>query len=164
MKPTSPEQLARLLDQLSASYPNGIPLSVIKGPDDHTAVDHAPDKHAPENQEVSTAPAYHILIAGDEESLSHVARELLVGITSKGLKISDDEYAVTYGSPSELADNAAGSLSPHVVVFGAEGESGWGERADGREILFTHPLEMLVSDATLKKELWRQLQAILARM
>lgn len=154
MKPTSPEQLARLLDQMGASYPNGIPLSVIK----------APGEQAPGSEEGSTSPAYHIFIAGDEDSLSHVARELLVGIISKGLKISDDEYAVTYGGPGELADYAAGSLSPHVVVFGAERKSGWGERGDGREILFTHPLEILVSDATLKKDLWRHLQAILGRM
>ena len=154
MKPTHPEQLARLLDQLSAAYPNGIPLSAIQAPVE--AGGHA--------EEISAPRPYHIFIAGDEESVSSAAKELLTGITSKGLKLSDDDYAVSYGAARELAERASTAPSTHVLVFGADRETGWGERSDGRGILFTHALESLVSDATLKKELWRQLQTILGRM
>jgi hypothetical protein len=154
MKPTSPEQLARLLDQLSASYPNGIPLSVIQ----------VSVESVPHTEEVSTSRPYHIFIAGDEGNLSSAAKELLTGITSKGLKISNDDYAVSYGTSTELAELASTSPSTHVVVFGADRETGWAERSDGRGILFTDALEQLVHDAARKKELWRQLQAILGRM
>jgi hypothetical protein len=153
MKPTSPEQLARLLDQLSGSYPNGIPLSVIQ----------APVQSDPHGEEASPSLPYHIFIAGEEETLSPAAKELLTGITTKGLKISEQDYSVSYGASSDIAVRASTSSSSHVLVFGAERDSGWGERDNGGGILFTHSLEKLVGDPALKKELWRHLQAILGR-
>jgi hypothetical protein len=149
MNPTTPEQLARLLDQISASYPNGIPLSVIR---------------AAEGAHEDAAPAprpYHIFIAGGEGTLCQAARELLSGITTKGLKITEDQFEISFGSASELAERATSSSSLHVLVFGADRESGWSEVGEGRRILFTYSLDRLTSDPTLKKELWRHLQAIL---
>lgn len=152
MKPTSPEQLARLLDQLRESYPHGIPLSAIQAPREPETLGETHGGSSP----------YHIFIAGEEGNLSSSARELLVGITSKGLKISDGDYTVSYGTSDEVIELASTAAASHVLVFGAERDAGWGERSEGRGILFTHSLENLANEPALKKELWRALQAILS--
>jgi hypothetical protein len=151
MKPNSPEQLARLLDQMSASYPNGIPREVIKFVAD---AEHAHDAS-------SSAPRFHIFLVGDEGATSEAARELLVGITSKGLKISSEEYELSYASDDAVEALALASVSPHVIVFGKGERSGWGERSTGSAVLFAPSLDGLVGDAGLKKALWRDLQAFL---
>ena len=151
MKPNSPEQLARLLDQLSPSYPNGIPRGVIK------AAAKAKDAEAFE----ADVPRFHIFIAGEEHSTSDGARDLLSGITSKGLKIGPTEYLLTYTEDEGVENAALSSASPHVIVFGARRGSGWSERSNGSPVLFTSSLEALVGDPALKKALWKDLQALL---
>ncbi len=151
MKPNTPHQLARLLDQLSASYPNGIPREVIK------VTAKAKDVEVVE----ADVPRFHIFIAGEEHSTSHGARELLTGITSKGLKIGPTEYLLTYTEDEGVENAALSSASPHVIVFGARRGAGWGERSNGSSVLFTSSLEALVGDPALKKALWKDLQALL---
>jgi hypothetical protein len=151
MKPNSPEQLARLLDQMSASYPNGIPRDVIKFVAEAEQV----------NETQGAVPRFHIFVVGDEGATSEAARELLVGITSKGLKISNDEYLVSYASDDAVEALALASLSPHVLVFGKGERTGWVERSAGSAVLFSPSLHGLAGDAGLKKALWRDLQAFL---
>ena len=151
MKPNTPEQLARLLDQVSASYPNGIPREVI------TFV-----AEAEQVADTQVAEArFHIFVVGDEGTTSDTARELLSGITSKGLKISNNEYALSYASGDTVEALALSSTSPHVIVFGMGGRSGWEERPAGSAVLFAPTLDELVGDAGLKKALWRDLQVLL---
>jgi len=150
MKPTSPEQLARLLDQMSGSYPHGIPISAIQ----------AAREPELECETPATTALYDIFIVGEEGSASPAAQELLVGITSKGLKVSEGDYTVTYVTSEEFTARSSDSVALHVVVFGADREPGWGARVDGRRTLFTHSLEKLVHDVALKKDLWRHLQEI----
>jgi hypothetical protein len=151
MKPNTPEQLARLLDQMSASYPNGIPRDLIRVV---AEAEHADDAS-------SSAPRFHIFVVGDEATTSSPAHELLDGITSKGLKISRGEFQLSYASNDAVEELALSSVSPHVIVFGMGGRSGWGERSSGSAVLFAPPLDGLVGDAGLKKALWRDLQALL---
>lgn len=151
MKPTTPEQLARLLDQVSASYPNGIPREAIKFVAEAEQIEEAQ----------VAAPRFHILVVGDEETTSDAARELLSGITSKGLKIARDEYTLSYASDDAAEALALSSVSPHVIVFGKDARSGWEERPIGSAVLFVPSLNALVGDAGLKRALWRDLQALL---
>lgn len=151
MKPNTPEQLARLLDQMSASYPNGIPRDLIRVV---AEAEHADDAS-------SSAPRFHIFVVGAEATTSSAARDLLDGITSKGLKISSDEYELSYASEDAVESLALASVSPHVIVFGKGERSGWGERSAGSAVLFAPPLDGLAVDAGLKKALWRDLQALL---
>jgi len=151
MKPNTPEQLARLLDQMSASYPNGIPREVIRFVAEAEQADDAS----------SAAPRFHIFVVGDEVTTSDAARELLGGITSKGLKISREEYELSYASDDAVETLALASVSPHVIVFGKGERSGWGERSTGSAVLFAPSLDGLVGDVELKKALWRDLQALL---
>lgn len=151
MKPSTPEQLARLLDQISSSYPNGIPREAIR----YVA---EPEEETPE--QASVAP-YHIFIVGRELETSDAAKELLSAITSKGLKMSAEDYVTTYVSEGDVEGVAVASASPHVLVFGAQRESGWVDRTLGKPVLFTSSLEALLADAALKKALWRDLQALL---
>ena len=151
MKPNTAEQLARLLDQMSASYPNGIPREVIR------VVAGA----EPADDVSSSVPRFHIFVVGNEGTISHAARELLGGITSKGLKISSGEYQLSYASNDAVEGLALASVSPHVIVFGLGGRSGWGERSSGSAVLFAPPLDGLAVDAGLKKALWRDLQTLL---
>jgi len=151
MKPNTPAQLARLLDQMAVSYPNGIPCDVIKFV-----------AGAEQADDVSSAsPRFHILVVGEEGASSDAARELLDGITSKGLKISSEEYELSYASDDAVEELALASLSLHVIVFGKVGRSGWGERSTGTAVLFAPSLDGLVCDAGLKKALWRDLQSLL---
>jgi hypothetical protein len=151
MKPSTPEQLGRLLDQVSASYPNGIPREAIKFVAEAEQIVEA---------QVS-APRFHIFVVGDENSTSDAARELLGGITSKGLKVSRDDYTLSYAAADAVEELALSSASPHVIVFGKDGRSGWGDRSSGPAVLFAPPLDGLIGDAGLKKALWRDLQALL---
>ncbi|MEN9847150.1 MAG: hypothetical protein RIS36_2297 [Pseudomonadota bacterium] len=151
MNPSTPEQLARLLDQMSASYPNGIPREVIR------FVAEAQQSEEPQ----VAAPRFHIFVVGDEGSLSDAARELLGGITSKGLKISSEEFTLAHASDDAVEALALSSASQHVIVFGKDGRVGWGDRSDGSAVLFAPSLDGLIGDAGLKKGLWRDLQALL---
>ena len=151
MNPNTPEQLARMLDQMSASYPNGIPREVIK----HVAEAGQVEDGA------NSAPRFHIFVVGDEVTTSDASSELLGGITSKGLKVTSEEYQLSYASDDVVEALALSSLSPHVIVFGKSGRSGWGERSSGSAVLFAPSLDGLVGDAGLKKALWRDLQALL---
>jgi hypothetical protein len=151
MKPNTPEQLARLLDQMSVSYPNGIPRDLIRVV---AEAEHADDAS-------SSAPRFHIFVVGDEATTSSAARDLLGGITSKGLKISSEEYELSYASDDAVESLALASVSPHVIVFGKGERTGWGERSAGSAVLFAPSLDGLVGDAGLKKALWRDLQALL---
>jgi len=157
MKPNSREQLARFLDQVRASYPNGIPREVIRAvAEDGKAVESA----------AAEVPRFHVFVVGDEGSLregaQEGAQELLTGIISKGLKIESSEYQLSYVSDEEVEANAASSASPHVIVFGASRSSGWVERPQHPAILFSPSLDSLLSDTALKKELWRDLQTLLS--
>jgi hypothetical protein len=151
MKPNTPEQLARLLDQMSPSYPNGIPRQAIKFVREAAHIDDAPGE----------PPRFHIFIVGEEATVSGPARDLLDGITSKGLKISLEEYQLSYASEDAVEGLALSSVSRHTIVFGKSGISGWVERSSGSAVLFAPSLEGLVGDAGLKKALWRDLQALL---
>ena len=147
MKPNSPGQLARFLDQVSGLYPNGIPTSLIS----------APQSEAPA---ISATVPYHLFIVGSEP-LSQAAKELLAGITSKGLRISTEEYSLSHTDDKEVAQEVANSLSERVIVFGASRDCGFVERSHGLPALFTQSLEAISSDAALKKGLWRDLQRFL---
>jgi hypothetical protein len=151
MKPNTREQLARFLDQVRSSYPNGIPREVIR---------------AVAEEEAADVPRFHVFVVGDEGSrdegsLRDGAQELLNGITSKGLKIGPSEYQLSYVSDAEVEAKAASSASPHVIVFGASRSSGWVERPQHPAILFSPSLDALLSETALKKALWRDLQTLL---
>lgn len=151
MKPSNPEQLARLLDQISGSYPNGIPREAIRYVPEPTE----------ENPEGPSVAPYHIFIVGRDVETSDAAKELLSGITSKGLKISSEEFSTDYVPDESVESTALASTAQHVIVFGAARENGWVERSVGKPVLFTSPLEALLSNTALKKTLWRDLQALL---
>ena len=153
MNPNTPEQLARMLDQMSASYPNGIPREVIRV---------VAEVGAQVESAAAGVPRFHICIVGEEGSLSEGARELLTGITSKGLKIESSEYQLSYSSNEEVEAKAAASASPHVIVFGASRSNGWAERPQSPAVLFSPSLEALLSETALKKALWRELQTLLS--
>jgi hypothetical protein len=151
MKPNTPEQLARLLDQISGSYPNGIPREVIRVvsvPADEAGIQEIPLR-------------YHILVIGEEATISEAARELLHGITSKGLRVDPSQYLISFVRDEDVEASADVSHSPNVIVFGARRAIGWVERARGGPILFTSSLEDLINEAGLKKALWRDLQKLL---
>ena len=146
MKPNTREQLARFLDQVRSSYPNGIPREVIR---------------AVAEEEAADVPRFHVFVVGDDGSLRDGAQELLNGITSKGLKIGPSEYQLSHVSDAEVEAKAASSASPHVIVFGASRSSGWVERPQHPAILFSPSLDALLSETALKKALWRDLQTLL---
>lgn len=148
MKPTSPTQLARLLDQVAGSYPYGIPLSSITTANGGEI-------------EGESVHRFHFIVVG-EPPLSKSASELLEGITSKGLRITKDDYSVSF-SPAEGVDRVIQeSRSPCVLVFGEISTFGFVERPHGAPALISRPLEVLSGDTGLKKELWRNLQTFLA--
>lgn len=149
MKPNSPQQLARLLDQVGGLYPNGIPVSVITAPQQ--------DEVQPA---VNEARPYHLIIVGGE--ISQVERELLEGIVSKGLRVSASEYSVSYVPDEGAMSLASGSLSERVIVFGSSRENGFLDRERGHPALFAYSLEKLAGDAGMKKEFWRALQTVIS--
>lgn len=149
MKPSSPHQLARFLDQVAASYPNGIPVNVIVSP-------------ASQDDTVITAPLYQFYVVGERE-LSPGATNLLEGIASKGLRLARDEYSVSRVSEQHIQREVASLPSNRVIVFGASSDRGLVRRPGGEPALLTHSLEELSGNAELKKELWRDLQAFLPR-
>lgn len=151
MKPSTPEQLARLLDQISSSYPHGIPREAIR---------HVPEPEG-EIPDDRSGVRFHIFIVGSEAETSNAARELLGGITSKGLKISAAEFTTDYAPDESVESTALASSAQHVIVFGAARGNGWAERSMGKPVLFTSSLEALMADAALKKSLWRDLQSLL---
>ena len=151
MKPQTPGQLARLLDQLTGSYPNGIPVDLLK----------ARSEVEGEGVDTQAAPRFHIFVVGEEGSLSGEAQTLLSAIAAKGLKIEASEYLVRYHIDQDIERAALESASPHVIVFGASRETGWGARGDGSSVLFTSSLDAMVTDPALKKALWKDLQTFL---
>jgi hypothetical protein len=153
MKPNTPEQLARLLDQVSALYPNGIPREVIKFV--------ASSDEAGPSSLGATPPRFHIFVVGLEETVSEGSRQLLSGITEKGLKLGPSEFLVSYLEDGEVEGAAVASEAPHVIVFGGSRTGGWVERIQGAPVLFASSLNALISDAGLKKALWRELQTLL---
>ena len=150
MNPNTPEQLARLLDQISAMYPNGIPREALR---------RVPEREGGV-EEVAGAD-FHIFIVGSDAATSEASKDLLAAITSKGLKIGDADYTTSYTTDEAAQAAASGSASRKVIVFGASRENGWVERPHGNPVLFTSSLEALLSDATLKKALWRDLQTLI---
>ena len=149
MKPNSPQQLARLLDQVSGLYPHGIPVSVIAAPKDDESV-----------SVVSEARAYHLIVVGDD--VSQAARDLLEGIIGKGLRVSPLECQVSHVVDGEAVALASGSESERVIVFGSSQECGFIDRERGRPPLFTFSLEKIASDPATKKEFWRALQTVMS--
>jgi len=147
MKPNTREQLARFLDQVRESYPNGIPREAIRA--------------VAEEEAAADVPRFHVFVVGDQGSLRDGAQELLNGITSKGLKIGPSQYQLSYVSDAEVEAKAASSASPHVIVFGASRSSGWVERPQHPAILFSPSLDSLLSETALKRALWRDLQTLL---
>jgi hypothetical protein len=103
---------------------------------------------------------FEIFIEGEESRASDAARELLNGIISKGLRVESTDYSVTYAAAEVLDEAAHSSAAPYVIVFGAGRSNGISKRASGRPVLFTSSLEALVEDPTLKRALWRDLQAL----
>jgi hypothetical protein len=152
MKPNTPEQLARFLDQISGSYPYGIPREVIR-------VVSVPADDAGIQEEIPLR--YHILVIGEEAAMSEAACELLHGITSKGLRVDPSQYLLSFVRDEDVESSVDVSPSPNVIVFGARRPIGWVERARGGPILFTSSLEDLINEAGLKKALWRELQKLL---
>ena len=141
MKPTTPEQLVRFVDQVSTLYPNGIPVGLAKA--------------------VAPPPTYHLIVVGAEGEMPQGELELLVAIAIKGLKASADAYAVTYLDEREAHSQAMSSRSANVIVFGAAREYGWVVREGQKPALFTSSLSQLMTDASLKRELWRCLQTLI---
>jgi hypothetical protein len=142
MKPNSPLHLARLLDQVRGLYPNGIPVSALV---------------SKASSEVSPEPftRYHFFVVGQRE-LSPASAELLEGIAKKGLRLSSDEYRISFVSESEVSTEVGGCASERAIVFGCDGRQQLQEHC-----LVTHSLEELSSDPALKRELWRSLQTFL---
>lgn len=142
MKPNSPLQLARLLDQVGSLYPNGIPVS--------TLVSNASAEASPES-----SSRYHFFVVGESE-LTPANAALLEGIASKGLRLSSDEYRISFVSEEDVTAEVGRCASERVIVFGAPGRKDLEDRS-----LATHSLEQISSDPTLKRELWRSLQTFL---
>jgi hypothetical protein len=149
MKPTSPLQLARLLDQVGGSYPHGIPVRSIVST-------------APSSTPEVAAPLYQFLVVGEGE-LSPVASALFEGITSKGLRLSSDEYTLSFIREEDISAELAKRESARVIVFGASADRGLMDRSGGEPALLAHSLEEISANTEIKKELWRGLQAFLAR-
>lgn len=145
MKPTSPLQLARLLDQVSGHYPNGIPVSALV---------------SRESVNVEVSPRYQFFIV-EERELSPVTSALMDGIASKGLRLSRDEYRVSFIAESDVVHEITKCASERVIVFHSSSREIPVERSFGEPVLLTHSLEQLANDASLKKELWRSLQTFL---
>jgi hypothetical protein len=150
MKPSSPAQLARLLDQLQASYPNGIPRNVIKACE-------APESGA----QVDTTPPYLLVAVSAQGSLTTAEDELIDSIAIKGLKLSRDQFAKLVVSEEASVNDALGSSASVVIVFGGSQSRGLREREGGGRGLFTFSVADLLADAAHKKELWRELQKLL---
>lgn len=142
MKPHSPLQLARLLDQVSELYPNGIPASSLVS------------KASPEAS-CAVVTRYHFFVVGQRE-LSPTSAALLEGIAAKGLRLSTDEYSTSFISEADVSAEVGRCASERVIVFGSPGRQHLDQRC-----LETHSLEELSTDPALKRELWRCLQAFL---
>lgn len=147
MKPQSPSQLARLLDQISGAYPNGIPV--------RSMVPSGPSEVLQE-----TLPRYHFFLVGDGDP-SPTNQELLEGIASKGLRLSKEDYQSSVIPQSKVAAEVASCPSERVIVFGAVDGMGSIERVVGAPALMTYSLERLSMEPALKRELWHSLQAFL---
>lgn len=147
MKPLSPIQLARLLDQLQAGYPNGIPLSVITS-------------GATESGDVVSSP-YLLVAVSSQGALRPEEEDLLDSIATRGLKLPKDSFSKTVVSDEASVDAALASGASVVLVFGGSGPRGFRERDGGGRALFTFAVSDLIADAAHKKELWRELQTLL---
>ena len=151
MKPENTEQLARLLDQLSESYPNGIPS--------HLLTVATPTLIEPQTSDA--APLYHLIVVEGEGDLPAPERELLVNIATKGLKATNDSYLITYCTDGEVGRVVSESNAGQVVVFGGGPEYGFEPREGRSAVLHTYDLSTLLGNPERKKELWRALQSLL---
>lgn len=150
MKPNSPAQLARLLDQLHAAYPHGIPLEVIKAPiPEATGVTGEPDA------------AFLLVAVSADEALSPAEDELLESIATKGLKLAKDAFTKLVVPDVAAAGAALAGGASVVIVFGGYEQRGFIEREGGGRALMTFGVKDLLADAAHKKELWRELQKLL---
>jgi hypothetical protein len=110
----------------------------------------------------AAAPLYQFLVVGEGE-LSPVASALFEGITSKGLRLSSDEYTLSFIREEDITAELSKRESARVIVFGASAGRGLMDRSGGEPALLAHSLEEIASSAEIKKGLWRDLQTFLAR-
>ncbi len=140
-------QLAQLLDKIGSLYPAGIPTASIV----------ASEMSQPEI-EVRMVPRVRarLVVVGDRAEISSEELALLDAIATKGLKLTEDEYATEFvATPSEAF--ASGHLPAAVtIVFGAVDSP---KNAQG-EVIVTNALGELLVDTALKKALWRSLQGL----
>ena len=145
MKPSSPVQLVRLLDQLHAAYPNGIPRSAIKAPEVAS----------------EASPSYLLVALSAEGALTSAEDELVDSIATKGLKLSKDSYTKRVVRDDASIEAALSTCAGVVIVFGGSKSRGFHETASGGRALCTFSLPDLLAEAAHKKELWRELQKLL---
>jgi hypothetical protein len=150
MKPSSPAQLARLLDQLHAVYPNGIPRGLIKVPE------------TPEHAEPADGhPPYLFVAVTSDGALAAAEDELLESIATKGLKLTKDSFSKVVVADGDSAASTLSGGSQVVLIFGGSGPRRFVEREGGGRGLVTFSVKDLLADAAHKKELWRELQKLL---
>jgi hypothetical protein len=153
MKPTSRHQLARFLDQIRATYPYGVPKRSI------VALESGSPTALREG-----LPRFRFVIPGAESGLSAPERELLNGIITKGLRLSHGEYETEFAEDEGTLSSIIAKGALCTVAFGGALPKGLSEAADGAALLATWQLREILESPSNKREVWKQLQELIARL
>lgn len=149
--------IAAFLDKIRALYPYGIAQqSIITS-----------EREQPAQR---TVTCVFIVVTAEGAPSDEASGSLLEGIYSKALKLRDDECLIRTVSINEcsedlIADLVRSSGASVAIVFGGARQPGTEAIIHAATLLFAEPVVRIGSDASVKKEFWRQLQkSILPRL
>lgn len=138
------------LDKIAKLYPFGIPQACILSTGSHIS---------------SSAGVACLCIVVLRNSATHdeSTKMLISGISSKGLKLGEGEYAVEEVTESdwspELLQKVVERHQPRaVIVFGGPVQPGVVHMQGRTSVLYSYPLERIAGEISIKRDFWGHLQ------
>lgn len=142
------------LDKVRRLYPQGIPASVIVAP--------------PPSASSSARRECLFLIVRESADLPQDLSELLGAICAKAIMIPRELCEVKVLAKSEATDDGCRQLvssvaAPLMIVLGSNIEAGTIESVGEGRVLYSHSLDGIATDLTIKRDFWSHLKAVVAR-
>jgi hypothetical protein len=134
------EALACFLDKVAFLYPYGVPASAMAAPSQQTTIECA------------------FILVSTDSAIGSTHSELLDAICTKGLRLN--RKACDVRVIPTWPESSPSMTAPLTVVLGAQRKPGTVESSSGGKILYSHSIDQIANQVTLKRDFWSHLQAL----